>query len=79
MLINIQGLYFYIKKLLEIVLEFGERFSKKKKERNILDFNDLEYLCLKILIEYDENKNIILFKVVENFKNYFDEVFVDEY
>lgn len=79
MLINIQGSYPYIKKLSEIVLEFGERFSKKKKERNILDFNDLEHLCLKILIEYDENKNIIPSKVAENFKNYFDEVLVDEY
>ncbi|AGX41098.1 helicase-exonuclease AddAB subunit AddA [Clostridium saccharobutylicum] len=79
MLINIQGSYPYIKKLSEIVLEFGERFSKKKKERNILDFNDLEHLCLKILIEYDENKNLIPSKVAENFKNYFDEVLVDEY
>ncbi|OOM11072.1 helicase-exonuclease AddAB subunit AddA [Clostridium saccharobutylicum] len=79
MLINIQGSYHYIKKLSEIVLEFGERFSKKKKERNILDFNDLEHLCLNILIEYDENKNIIPSKVAENFKNYFDEVLVDEY
>lgn len=47
MLNNIQGAYPYMKKLAEIVLEFGNRFSKKKKERNILDFNDLEHFCLK--------------------------------
>lgn len=79
MLINMQGAYHHIKKLTEIVLEFGERFSKKKKEKNILDFNDLEHLCLKILIDYDENGNIIPSKVAEKFKDYFDEVLVDEY
>lgn len=79
MLINIQGAYRYIKKLTEVVLEFGERFSKKKKEKNILDFNDLEHLCLRILIDYDDYGNIIPSKVAEKFKNYFDEVLVDEY
>ena len=79
MLSNIRGAYPHIKKLTEMVLEFGNRFSKKKKERNILDFNDLEHFCLRILIDYDEEKNIIPSKVAENFKEYFDEVLVDEY
>jgi len=79
MLSNIKGSYSYIKKLTEMVLEFSDRFSKKKKERNILDFNDLEHFCLRILIDYDEEKNIIPSKVAENFKEYFDEVLVDEY
>ena len=79
MLSNIQGAYPYIKKLTEIVLEFSDRFNKRKKEKNILDFNDLEHFCLRILIDYDEDKNIIPSKVAENFKEYFDEVLVDEY
>lgn len=79
MLSNIQGAYPYIKKLAEMVLEFRDRFSKKKKERNILDFNDLEHFCLRILIDYDDKNNIIPSKVAENFKEYFDEVLVDEY
>ncbi len=79
MLSNIQSAYSYIKKLTEMVLEFGDRFSKKKKERNILDFNDLEHFCLRILIDYDDEKNIIPSKVAVNFKEYFDEVLVDEY
>jgi ATP-dependent helicase/nuclease subunit A len=79
MLSNIQGAYPYIKKLTEMVLEFSDRFSKKKKERNILDFNDLEHFCLKILIEHDDENNMIPSKVAEDFKEYFDEVLVDEY
>lgn len=79
MLINIKGAYPTIKKLTEIVLEFGEKFSQKKKEKNILDFNDLEHLCLKILSDKDENGNIIPSKTAIEFKNLFDEVLVDEY
>lgn len=79
MLLNIQGAYPYIKKLTELVLEFSDRFTKKKRERNLLDFNDLEHLCLKILSEEDEEHNIKLSKVAENFRDYFDEVLVDEY
>ena len=41
MLINIKGAYPNIKKLTELVLEFGEKFSKKKKEKNNLDYIDL--------------------------------------
>ena len=79
MLINIKGAYPTIKKLTELVLEFGEKFSQKKKEKNILDFNDLEHLCLKILSDKDENGNIIPSKTAIEFKNLFDEVLVDEY
>ena len=79
MLINIKGAYPTIKKLTEIVLEFGEMFSQKKNEKNILDFNDLEHLCLKILSDKDENGNIIPSKTAIEFKNLFDEVLVDEY
>ncbi|OPJ57715.1 helicase-exonuclease AddAB subunit AddA [Clostridium chromiireducens] len=79
MLSNIQGAYPHMRKLTNIVLEFGDRFSKKKRDRNILDFNDLEHLCLKILIENDENCNIIPSNIAKNFREYFDEVLVDEY
>ena len=79
MLNNIRGAYSNIKKLSELVLEFGDRFSKHKKEKNILDFNDLEHLCLKILIDHDDDNNIIPSSVALDFKNYFDEVLVDEY
>ncbi|MDR3594889.1 helicase-exonuclease AddAB subunit AddA [Clostridium sp.] len=79
MLYNIQGAYPYIKKLTELVLEFSERFSKRKKERNILDFNDLEHLCLRILSDCDENGNVRPSDVAMELKEYFDEVLVDEY
>ncbi|GAA0071205.1 helicase-exonuclease AddAB subunit AddA [Clostridium sardiniense] len=76
---GIKASYPFMKKLVEITLDFSKRFSESKKERNMLDFNDLEHLCLKILIEEDEDGEIKPSKVAENFREFFDEVLVDEY
>ena len=76
---GIIGVYPFMKTLASITLEFLRRFDEKKREKNILDFNDLEHLCLKILIDKDENNNIIPSKVAEYFREFFDEVLVDEY
>ena len=71
--------YPYMKMISKLTLDFIDRFKIKKRERNLLDFNDLEHLCLKILINYDEEGNIIPSSVSEGFREYFDEVLVDEY
>ncbi|MGL5379398.1 helicase-exonuclease AddAB subunit AddA [Clostridium sp.] len=75
----IRRVYPYMKMLSTVALEFSRRFAEKKKERNLLDFNDLEHLCLKILIEVDEEGNIHPSSVAKEFREYFDEVLVDEY
>jgi len=72
MLVSIQEAYPYMKELAELVIEFEKRFFKGKKDKGTLDFNDLEHLCLKIL----SNEEV---KVADKFKEYFDEVLVDEY
>ena len=72
MLHSVKSSYPYMKTLSNLVIEFQDKFSNAKKERGALDFNDLEHLCLKILTS--ENSG-----VADNFKEYFDEVLVDEY
>lgn len=76
---GIKNSYPYMKMISQLTLEFINRFKEKKRERNILDFNDLEHLCLKILIENDEEDNICSSSVAKGFREYFDEVLVDEY
>ncbi|MBD7916354.1 helicase-exonuclease AddAB subunit AddA [Clostridium sp. Sa3CUN1] len=76
---GIKNSYQYMKMISKLTLDFIDRFKKKKRERNLLDFNDLEHLCLKILINKDEEGNIIPSSVAEGFREYFDEVLVDEY
>ncbi|MDY4079072.1 MAG: helicase-exonuclease AddAB subunit AddA, partial [Clostridium sp.] len=72
MLISMKSLYPLMKELASLVIEFGEKFGKSKKEKGVLDFNDLEHLCLKILTAEESN-------VSQKFKEYFYEVLVDEY
>lgn len=76
---GIKNSYPYMKMISHLTLDFINRFKEKKRERNILDFNDLEHLCLKILIESDEDNNINPSSVANGFREYFDEVLVDEY
>lgn len=40
-----------ILELLELAQEFGRRFRAKKKEKNVVDFHDLEHFALEILTE----------------------------
>ena len=56
--------------LYRLTKEFEEKFKVLKKDKGGLDFNDLEQYTLKVL----ENKDIL-----EEIKNKYDYVFVDEY
>jgi ATP-dependent helicase/nuclease subunit A len=72
MLEIIQKSYHYMKELTNLVIEFQDRFLKAKKDKGSLDFNDLEHLCLEILTNEEVN-------IKEKYKDYFDEILVDEY
>lgn len=76
---GVKNAYPYMKTISNLTLDFINRFKEKKRERNLLDFNDLEHLCLKILTSNDEDNKIVASSVAEGFRDYFDEVLVDEY
>ena len=71
---GIKSCYKPMSKLVEITVDFLERYKAKKREKGILDFNDLEHLCIEILLENGKPS-----KVTETFKEKFEEVLVDEY
>ena len=75
---GLQYMYPIVKCLGELVIEFREKFSEKKREKNIIDFNDIEHLCLKILIDQDGDK-VKPSSIAKEFKEKFVEVLVDEY
>ncbi|MDP4089809.1 MAG: helicase-exonuclease AddAB subunit AddA, partial [Bacillota bacterium] len=76
---SLKGMYPVMKALSRIVLEFDSRYSAVKKERSLLDFNDLEHFCLDILTEVNEQGEIVPSDVAMAFKEKFEEVLVDEY
>ena len=69
-------------KLLELTEEFDRRFQESKREKNIVDFNDLEHYALEILIcqEGDEDQNGILYtETADQLSRQYAEILVDEY
>ncbi len=70
---DIKGMYEILKSLKNIVLEFQEEFLKRKKEKNIVDFSDIEHLTLKLLVNKDGTKSEIAKR------SEFQEILVDEY
>lgn len=77
--LGMKKMYPLMKCLKDLVIEFSNRYRDKKREKDILDFNDLEHLCLEILIDKDEEGNIKPSQVALEFKDKFEEVLVDEY
>ncbi len=75
---NQKELYPLMKCLVELVLEFSDRYAKKKKDRGLLDFNDLEHFCLNILTE---NKDGITqpSPVALALREKYEEILIDEY
>ena len=76
---DIYDMYDILKKLQNLILEFDEIFSKKKREKNIVDFNDIEHFALKILLKEDENGNLKQTEVTKKYQEKFQEIAIDEY
>ena len=53
------------------VISFGEKFKEKKRAKNLVDFSDMEHICLELL---NNNEN-----VANMYKSQYEEILVDEY
>ncbi len=72
---DIFSMYEILDNLKRLVIEFSNEFADKKKEKNIIDFNDIEHFALKILLDDKEKPT----NVAENYKEQFEEILIDEY
>lgn len=69
-----------VKSLGDIIIEFGQEFAKVKSEKGLLDFNDLEHFCLKILLDDEVQPGEVRPSLVaKQLQERFAEVMVDEY
>lgn len=79
-LTDMEKLYPVVKELVSLVLQFEERFREVKRERAIVDFNDLEHFALQILTEpASKEGKIIPSPIARYYENKFKEILVDEY
>ena len=64
--------------LIELATRYYEDMKAAKKEKNIIDFNDMEHLALDILVR-NENDNMIYSDVANRLSSFYEEILIDEY
>lgn len=68
---DIQDMYGILLRLQNLILTFENEFSRRKREKNIVDFSDVEHFALTILLNAKE--------VASKYQNKFEEIAIDEY
>ena len=76
---DIFEMYGILNSIKNLIIEFSNKFSIKKKEKNIVDFNDIEHFALNILLKHDEDGRIYETDVAKKYKEKFEEIAIDEY
>lgn len=64
--------------LIELVVDFGQRYEQLKIDRGIVDFSDLEHYALRILSQQQDGQ-LVASDIAEDYRKRFEEVLVDEY
>ena len=65
--------------LLRLTLLFKQKLDEKKREKNIIDFSDMEHFALNILLERKEDGSVVPTKTALDYRAYFEEIMIDEY
>ena len=76
---DIYSTYDTLIKLKNLILEFMDIFENKKREKNIVDFSDIEHFALSILLKEDEDGNLQKTDVAKRYQDKFEEIAIDEY
>lgn len=72
---DINDMYEILKKLGNIIIEFGKMFEKRKKDKNIVDFSDVEHFALQILLKEDGTPS----EIAKKYQKKYEEIAIDEY
>lgn len=79
-LTELHGIAPLMEQLAELVIEFGERYTREKTARGWLDFSDLEHYCLQILRHPDSTPEATMpSDAAREYQAQYDEVLLDEY
>ena len=71
--------YPLIHNLVELTIAFHKAYDEAKKEQGIMDFSDLEHLCLALLVEPGTEDDPQPSEVALELQETFKEIMVDEY
>ena len=68
-----------VRTVTELTAEYRRRFAEKKREKNILDFSDLEHFALEMLWEKQPDGTRKRSALAEEYTAELKEIYVDEY
>ena len=71
-------MYGILSKLENLIVDFDKEFSKNKRDRNIVDFSDVEHLALKILVKIEGDQEVPS-EIAKKYQEKFIEIAIDEY
>lgn len=71
--------YPIIEGLVELTIAFHQAYRDMKQEQGIMDFSDLEHLCLALLVEPGTEDDPQPSEVAKELQDTFKEIMVDEY
>lgn len=75
---QMEGCQAAVEALIDLTLAFKEAFDAAKRERNILDFDDIEHFALRVLLREEEG-NYVPTETALAYRSRFHEILIDEY
>ncbi|MEG0711909.1 MAG: helicase-exonuclease AddAB subunit AddA, partial [Niameybacter sp.] len=72
-----------MKTLVKWVKNFDARFSEAKRDKGLVDYNDLEHLALKLFVTHGKDekgsKKLAYTEVARELADFYEEIYIDEY
>ena len=68
-----------VRGIIQLVKRFHRDFQRAKQEAGMIDFSDLEHLCLALLVDPESTEELKPSEVALELQDMFKEVMVDEY
>lgn len=76
---DVYEMYNTLKYIQNVIIEFSKKYEENKKDKNIIDFSDIEHYALKILVRKDKNENYVPTDIAIRYREKFAEIAIDEY
>ncbi len=76
MLLHMDNAAESVEELVRLVQKFAEQYEAEKRDRNLLDFSDLEHKALSILVEEETGEPT---DTAEEYRRFYEEIMIDEY
>lgn len=68
-----------VEELVSLALSFKKMLDQSKRDKNVIDFSDMEHFALQILLKRDGDGKIAPSNTALELQDYFEEIMIDEY